>query len=33
MFEILGIIFGVLIFCPWWDKICDSIFGKDYADY
>ena len=29
MFEILGLIVGVFVFCPLWDKICDSIFGSD----
>lgn len=29
MFEIIGLIFGVLIFCPFWDRVCDSIFDAD----
>lgn len=32
MFEILGFIFGLLVFCPFWDKTCDIIFGKDYEE-
>lgn len=30
MLEVLGILFGIFVFCPWWDKVCDSIFGEDY---
>lgn len=33
MFEILGLIIGVLIFCPLWDKVCNSIFGEDHAGH
>lgn len=32
MFQVIGLIFGVLIFCPLWDGVCDSIFGKDYGE-
>jgi hypothetical protein len=29
MFEIVGLIFGVLVFCPLWDKLCDCIYKGD----
>jgi hypothetical protein len=33
MFEVLGLIFGVLVFCPFWDRVCDTIFDTDYGDF
>jgi|GEM_PF-7079751 hypothetical protein len=29
MFQVIMLIIGVFFWCPFWDKICDLIFGVD----
>ena len=33
MFEILGLIFGIFIFCPIWDHFLDVIYGSDTSSF